>query len=109
MSPKTFILVEYWESDLSAVGIRQALDFYGALRSRTYDRSISKWVEEIGGVENLASKLLKRKKDENLPVFTPPEQSMEALLESGYSLIREQKLIMETKLSKEYMKNMNDD
>ncbi|KAF4394709.1 hypothetical protein F8388_015615 [Cannabis sativa] len=86
----------------------QALDFYGALRSRTYDRSISKWVEDIGGVENLGNTLLKRKKLEKLPVFTPPKQTIEALLESGYSLIKEQKLIMETKLSKEYMKNMDD-
>lgn len=86
----------------------QALDFYGALRSRTYDRSISKWVDDIGGIENLGKQLLRRKKDEKLPVFTPPEQTLEALLESGYSLIREQQLIMETKLSKEYMKNIDD-
>ncbi|KAJ6341146.1 hypothetical protein OIU78_009337 [Salix suchowensis] len=86
----------------------QALDFYGALRSRTYDRSISKWVDDIGGIENLGKQLLRRKKDEKLPVFTPPEQTLEALLESGYSLIREQQLIMETKLSREYMKNIDD-
>ncbi|KAL9323246.1 hypothetical protein ACSQ67_011299 [Phaseolus vulgaris] len=55
----------------------QALDFYGALRSRTYDRSILK-------------------------------QTVDALLESGYSLVKEQQLIMETKLSKEYMKNIDD-
>ncbi|KAJ9567922.1 hypothetical protein OSB04_003888 [Centaurea solstitialis] len=86
----------------------QALDFYGALRSRTYDNSILKWVNDVGGPETLGSKLLKRKKDENLPVFVPPEQTLEALLESGYSLIKEQQLIMESKLSKEYMKNMDD-
>ncbi|KAK2651815.1 hypothetical protein Ddye_011671 [Dipteronia dyeriana] len=86
----------------------QALDFYGALRSRTYDRSISKWIDDIGGVENLGCKLLKQKKDEKLPVFTPPEQTVEALFESGYSLLREQQLIMETKLSKVYMKNIDD-
>ncbi|GLT46215.1 hypothetical protein SLA2020_199880 [Shorea laevis] len=86
----------------------QALDFYGALRSRTYDRSISKWVEDTGGVESLGNKLLKRRKNEKLPVFTPPKQTVEALLESGYSLLREQQLIMETKLSKEYMKNIDD-
>ncbi|KAH7858851.1 hypothetical protein Vadar_028710 [Vaccinium darrowii] len=61
----------------------QALDFYGALRSRTYDRSISKWIDDIGGVENLGNKLLKRRKDEKLPVYVPPKQTMEALLESG--------------------------
>nr|POE62090.1 ribulose bisphosphate carboxylase/oxygenase activase 2, chloroplastic [Quercus suber] len=86
----------------------QALDFYGALRSRTYDRSISKWIDEIGGVQKLGDKLLRRKKNEKLPVFTPPKQTVEALLESGYSLLKEQQLIMETRLSKEYMKNMDD-
>ncbi|ONI16567.1 hypothetical protein PRUPE_3G107000 [Prunus persica] len=86
----------------------QALDFYGALRSRTYDRSISKWVEDIGGVQSLGDKLLKRRKNDNLPVFTPPKQTIEALFESGHSLLKEQQLIMETKLSKEYMKNMDD-
>lgn len=86
----------------------QALDFYGALRSRTYDRSILKWVSDIGGYENLAQKLLKGRKDDNLPIFIPPKQTVEALLESGYSLIKEQELIMNTKLSKEYMKNMDD-
>ncbi|KAF7843168.1 ribulose bisphosphate carboxylase/oxygenase activase, chloroplastic [Senna tora] len=86
----------------------QALDFYGALRSRTYDRSILQWIDDIGGVENFGKKILSRKKDNNLPVYTPPEQTVEALVESGYSLVKEQQLIMENKLSKEYMKNMDD-
>lgn len=86
----------------------QALDFYGALRSRTYDTSILKWVEESGGIDNLGRRLLKQRKEGKLPVFTPPEQNLEALLESGYSLVKEQKLIMDTKLSKEYMKNIDD-
>ncbi|KAJ0539871.1 putative ATPase, AAA-type, core, P-loop containing nucleoside triphosphate hydrolase [Helianthus annuus] len=86
----------------------QALDFYGALRSRTYDSAILKWVNDIGGPETVGSKLLRRKRDENLPVFVPPKQTVESLLESGYSLIKEQQLIMESKLSKEYMKNMDD-
>ncbi|KAL8464434.1 hypothetical protein ACS0TY_034093 [Phlomoides rotata] len=85
----------------------QALDFYGALRSRTYDRSILQWVNDAGGAENLGNILIKKKKYGELPLFTPPKQTLEALLESGYDLINEQKLIMETKLSKEYMKNMD--
>lgn len=36
------------------------------------------------------------------------QQTVEALLESGHSLMKEQQLIMDSKLSKEYMKNMND-
>ncbi|KNA06916.1 hypothetical protein SOVF_176660 [Spinacia oleracea] len=51
----------------------QALDFYGALRSRTYDQSILKWVNDCGGVENLGATLFKRKKGEKLPDFVPPE------------------------------------
>lgn len=31
------------------------------------------WIDDIGGVDNLGSKLLKLKKDDELPVFTPPE------------------------------------
>ncbi|KAJ4958401.1 hypothetical protein NE237_025512 [Protea cynaroides] len=85
----------------------QALDFYGAMRSRTYDRSISKWVNDIGGFENLGEKLLKQRKDDKLPTFIPPKQTVDALLESGYSLLKEQQLIMETRLSKEYMKNID--
>ncbi|XP_011623946.2 ribulose bisphosphate carboxylase/oxygenase activase, chloroplastic isoform X1 [Amborella trichopoda] len=85
----------------------QALDFYGALKSRTYDRSILKWVSENGGYEKLGEILLKRKRVDKLPTFTPPKRTMDALLESGYSLIKEQKLITATKLSKEYLKNMD--
>ncbi|KAI4330036.1 hypothetical protein MLD38_028348 [Melastoma candidum] len=92
-------------TDIVSTFPNQALDFYGALRSHTYDRSILKWVEDIGGTEVLGQKLLKGRKKEKLPVFTPPKQTLEALLESGYSLLKEQQLIMETKLSKEYMKN----
>uniref|UniRef100_A0A0D9ZRV1 Ribulose bisphosphate carboxylase/oxygenase activase AAA helical domain-containing protein n=1 Tax=Oryza glumipatula TaxID=40148 RepID=A0A0D9ZRV1_9ORYZ len=86
----------------------QALDFYGALRSRTYDRAILQWVEEIGGHEQLNEKLLKRKKGEELPAFIPPKTTVDALIESGDSLVKEQELIMNSKLSKEYMKNLDD-
>ncbi|KAH9614407.1 hypothetical protein KSS87_008865 [Heliosperma pusillum] len=53
----------------------QALDFYGALRSRTYDQSVLKWVEDIGGAETLGAKLLRQRKGEKLPVFVPPEDN----------------------------------
>ncbi|CAL5014405.1 unnamed protein product [Urochloa decumbens] len=86
----------------------QALDFYGALRSRTYDQAILEWVDKIGGHEMLGEKLLKQKKGEKLPTFIPPKQTIEALIESGHSLVREQELIMNSKLSKEYMKNLED-
>lgn len=83
----------------------QALDFYGALRSRTYDRFILKWVEEIGGAKKLGEKLLRRRKDDPLPTFIPPEQKIEDLMDAGYSLVEEQEMVMRMKLSEEYMKN----
>nr|CAB3488538.1 unnamed protein product [Digitaria exilis] len=86
----------------------QALDFYGALRSRTYDRAILEWVDQIGGHEKLGEKLLKQKKGDKLPTFIPPKPTLDALIESGHSLVREQELVMNSKLSKEYMKNLED-
>ncbi|XP_078151147.1 P-loop containing nucleoside triphosphate hydrolases superfamily protein [Carex rostrata] len=86
----------------------QSLDFYGALRSRTYDCAILEWVNEIGGHEKLGEKLLKERKTGKLPVFVPPKQTMEALLEAGHSLVMEQELVMKSRLSKEYMKNLED-
>ncbi|URE37351.1 ATPase family associated with various cellular activities (AAA) [Musa troglodytarum] len=86
----------------------QALDFYGALRSRTYDQSILKWVNDTGGYEKLGEKLLKGKKHGQLSTFVPPKQSVEALLESGHSLVKEHHLITNSRLSKEYMKNIDD-
>lgn len=82
----------------------QALDFYGALRSRTYDRYVLKWVDDIGGAEKLGQKLLRRRKDETLPKFVAPEQTIEGLIEAGYSLVEEQKMVMQMRLSDEYMK-----
>ncbi|KAK4735764.1 hypothetical protein R3W88_010025 [Solanum pinnatisectum] len=87
----------------------QALDFYGAMRSRTYDQSILKWVEDSGGAEDIGRRFLRQRKKGELPVFIPPEQTVEALLESGHSLTKEQMLIMESKLSKEYMKKMDEE
>ncbi|KAG6555145.1 hypothetical protein Mapa_003180 [Marchantia paleacea] len=81
----------------------QALDFYGALRSRTYDKEVLKWANEIG-TENLGRKLVNKKRDEPLPVFIAPEQTLEKLIEAGESLVEEQKLVNEMRLSDVYMK-----
>lgn len=82
----------------------QALDFYGALRSRTYDRFVLKWVEEIGGAEKLGEKLLRRKKGAPIPTFIAPKQNIEDLMDAGYSLVEEQEMVMRMRLSEEYMK-----
>ncbi|KAJ7545958.1 hypothetical protein O6H91_08G018000 [Diphasiastrum complanatum] len=81
----------------------QALDFYGALRSRTYDQHILKWVESIGGAEKLGEQLL-RKSKESLPAFCPPKQNVKDLISAGRSLTKEQQMVMKMRLSDEYMK-----
>ncbi|CAM6100474.1 unnamed protein product [Calypogeia fissa] len=83
----------------------QALDFYGALRSRTYDEEVKKWIEKIGGPEKLGSRLVSKKKnDEPLPTFVAPEATIERLLDAGESLAHEQRLVNEMRLSDIYMK-----
>ncbi|KAH7431143.1 hypothetical protein KP509_08G032500 [Ceratopteris richardii] len=82
----------------------QALDFYGALRSRTYDSSILKWVSQIGGLAKLEENVLRKKKGEELPEFIAPEQTVESLIEAGESLVKEQRMVMEMRLSDVYMK-----
>ncbi|BBN01039.1 hypothetical protein MPTK1_2g04090 [Marchantia polymorpha subsp. ruderalis] len=81
----------------------QALDFYGALRSRTYDKEVLKWANEIG-IENLGRKLINKKRDEPLPVFIAPEQTLEKLIEAGESLVEEQNMVNNMRLSDVYMK-----
>nr|CAB3486031.1 unnamed protein product [Digitaria exilis] len=71
-------------------------------------RTASQWVDQIGGHEKLGEKLLKQKKGDKLPTFIPPKPTLDALIESGHSLVREQELVMNSKLSKEYMKNLED-
>ncbi|XP_041992523.1 ribulose bisphosphate carboxylase/oxygenase activase, chloroplastic-like isoform X2 [Salvia splendens] len=69
----------------------QALDFYGALRSRTYDRSILEWVNDAGGAEDLGTRLLKQKRDGKLPVFTPP-QMLKSRIHPGKRREREREI-----------------
>eukprot|EP00252_Welwitschia_mirabilis_P010600 TRINITY_DN23930_c0_g1_i8.p1 TRINITY_DN23930_c0_g1~~TRINITY_DN23930_c0_g1_i8.p1 ORF type:complete len:397 (-),score=69.70 TRINITY_DN23930_c0_g1_i8:361-1551(-) len=83
----------------------QALDFYGALRSRTYDHVILKWVDKIGGAEKLGENLLNKKNQEMITQLAQPKQNIEDLMEAGNSLIKEQEKISEMKLSEQYMKS----
>lgn len=66
------------------------------------------WVNDIGGYEQLGEKLLKRKNREKLPTFIPPKPTLDALIQSGNSLVEEQAFVMNSNLSKEYMKNLED-
>lgn len=86
----------------------QPLDFYGALRSRTYDEHVLDWVnKEAGGAEKMGSTLVNRKRGQPLPPFQPPKQNVEDLLKAGASLVAEQDLVMSMRLSDEYMKKQS--
>lgn len=84
----------------------QALDFYGALRSKTYDDKILEWVREIGGAEKMGPLLIKKGHDPKWvqPTVDPPKQNVKDLIEAGFELVEEQKKVMEMRLSDDYMK-----
>jgi len=92
----------------------QSLDFYGAIRSSTYDNQIREWIkndviygditEENENLQNLGKRLLK-KDATPLPNFEPENLSLNDLLAQGERLVAEQDLVESMKLSQEYLKN----
>ncbi len=92
----------------------QSLDFYGAIRSSTYDNQIREWIkndviygeisDENENLGNLGKRLLKRDTTP-LPSFEPVDLSLKDLLAQGERLVAEQDLVQSMKLSKEYLKN----
>ncbi|XP_024524612.1 ribulose bisphosphate carboxylase/oxygenase activase, chloroplastic [Selaginella moellendorffii] len=80
----------------------QALDFYGALKSRACDEELWKWLESNGGPEKL-NEIFRQSKKKTID-FNPPEQTLTSLLKAGTSLVEEQKMVTKMRLSDEYMK-----
>ncbi|CAK0780317.1 hypothetical protein CVIRNUC_005010 [Coccomyxa viridis] len=89
----------------------QSLDFFGALRSATYDNQIRSWIKEIvkgdidadgAAMQELSRRLINR---EGLPTFEPVDLHVEDLLKEGRRLVAEQDAVNRLKLSDEYMKN----
>eukprot|EP00270_Netrium_digitus_P005360 TRINITY_DN1704_c0_g1_i1.p1 TRINITY_DN1704_c0_g1~~TRINITY_DN1704_c0_g1_i1.p1 ORF type:complete len:490 (+),score=103.41 TRINITY_DN1704_c0_g1_i1:37-1470(+) len=86
----------------------QALDFYGALRARTFDQKVLDWVKEVGGPEKVGSKLARRwrmgEDPPPAPTIDPPKQTLEDLIQAGYELTVQQELVNQMRLSEEYMR-----
>ncbi|CAL5221664.1 g3892 [Coccomyxa viridis] len=89
----------------------QSLDFFGAMRSATYDNQIRDWIKEIveddinaegANLQELSRRLINR---EGLPTFEPVKLHVEDLLKEGRRLAAEQDAVMRLRLSDEYMKN----
>ncbi|KAK8968569.1 hypothetical protein KSP40_PGU005647 [Platanthera guangdongensis] len=98
----------------------QALDFYGALRSSTYDEAISKvmgsthptrsdssWSVSTG-IERCGHKCVACKKGEKLPVFTPPKMILEKLVIRDHSLKKSQNKGNNTWHSNELFRNVDE-
>ncbi|KXZ48423.1 hypothetical protein GPECTOR_28g831 [Gonium pectorale] len=94
---------------------RQPLDFFGALRSTTYDEQIRQWIKrEVTGEEftaesaNLSAlhqRLLSVSKS-GLPTFEPVRPTLDMLVAEGERLEMEQQQVNDHKLSQEYLKHV---
>lgn len=92
----------------------QPLDFYGALRSTTYDNQIRKWIRDDIGVDlsgegsNLKELSKRLVTKVNLPVFEPVQLTLEMLIKEGERLEEEQQHVLSNNLSKEYYRVATD-
>ena len=76
----------------------QAIDFFGAVRSQLYDNQITDFIHSVG-VENVASQVVNSL---NVPTFPKPNFTLETLIDTGESLIREQQRVQTMGLVSEY-------
>jgi ribulose bisphosphate carboxylase small subunit len=76
----------------------QAVDFYGALRSRLYDEQIEQFIDSVG-VDRVGSNIVNTKKP---PEFRKPNFSLPHLIEQGEFIVGEQRRLQEMRLVHEY-------
>ncbi|NJN03142.1 MAG: AAA family ATPase [Leptolyngbyaceae cyanobacterium RM1_1_2] len=76
----------------------QAVDFFGALRSRIYDEQILDFIQSVG-VENISRSVVNT---EHPPRFDKPEFKLNHLLEVGQQMVGEQSRLENMGLVREY-------
>lgn len=81
----------------------QAIDFYGALRSRLYDEQVQALIEQVG-LERISLRVVNSA--EAPPEFRKPDFSLPHLLEIGHQMVQEQKRLQEMRLAEEYNKSL---
>lgn len=81
----------------------QAIDFYGALRSRLYDEQVHNLIAAVG-VENISLRVVNSK--EPPPEFRKPDFSLPHLIEVGQQMVREQQRVQEMRLAEEYNQSL---
>lgn len=77
----------------------QAIDFYGALRSRLYDEQVRKLIQEVG-LDRISLRVVNSA--ERPPEFHKPDFSLSHLLEVGHLLVGEQQRLKDMRLVEEY-------
>lgn len=77
---------------------KQAIDFFGAVRSQLYDNQITDFIHTVG-VENVASQVVNSL---NVPTFPKPHFTLDNLIETGEMLVREQQRVRKMGLVSEY-------
>jgi ribulose bisphosphate carboxylase small subunit len=79
--------------------IGQAIDFFGALRSRIYDDLVRQFVYDTG-LDNLSMRVVNH--PDGTPKLPNPNFSLERLLEAGHQIEQEQNWVKEMRLAREY-------
>ncbi|GHP02958.1 hypothetical protein PPROV_000171300 [Pycnococcus provasolii] len=95
---------------------KKSMDFFGALRARTFDDAIRQWcLDMCGGVKlewdakvdlKWLNTLVTEKGRASLPRFEAPPPSLERLIELGNDLDRQARLVEEENLAMDYFKNL---
>ncbi|MGB7251074.1 MAG: ribulose bisphosphate carboxylase small subunit [Phormidesmis sp.] len=77
---------------------KQAIDFFGAVRSQIYDEQITRFIQSVG-IENIASSVVNTIQ---APTFAKPNFQLEHLVEVGETLVHEQARVRTMGLVSEY-------
>jgi ribulose bisphosphate carboxylase small subunit len=77
----------------------QAIDFFGALRSRIYDEQIRNFIHQIG-IERVSSRVVNSA--DKPPEFRKPDFSLSHLIEMGNLMVGEQQRVDNSRLVSEY-------
>lgn len=84
----------------------QAIDFFGALRSRLWDEQILEFIYKTG-LEKISARVVNSA--DKPPEFTKPNFTLERLQEIGNLMAAEQKQVETMQLSREYNQNLYGD
>lgn len=81
----------------------QAIDFFGALRSRLWDSQIVEFIHKVG-IEKVSARVVNSA--DKPPEFQKPDFSLARLMEFGQQMAGEQQRVETMQLSREYNQNL---